>query len=223
VFGRRQLGSGQAAGPHRLGASNLGLDAGTCALITVLWAKLALQKRTATDEQVTPERQGELLDCRQREKAEAFQPSIRFETLVQEFGRKLGGKVRLRSMLGQLKRMKFVEYRRLDEIRAGPLLELAIDGEKMIGFIRSRVLSQYLETSGDLSTAVTDPIACMGQEIIRVLSEAGRPLSIADMEKSIGAHRREIKQALKELRDDQQVETIGSGSKTAYRTPAKED
>jgi hypothetical protein len=197
--------------------SNLGLDPGTCALITILWAKLALQKRTAADQQFTPDEQGELLAEAQREKTQAFQPTLRFETLVQEFGVKLGGKVRLRAMLGSLKRMKFVEYRRLDEVRAGPQLELAIDGERMIGFIRSRVLSQYLENSGDSIGAVPDPIGGLTQKVLRLLSEASKPLSIADVERSIGAHRREIKQALMELREDQRVETIGSGSKTAYR------
>jgi hypothetical protein len=201
--------------------SNLGLDSATCALITVLWAKLALQKRTAADQQVTPDEQGELLAETQREKAQAFQPSIRFETLVQEFGRKLGGKVRLRTMLGHLKRLKFVEYRRLDEVRAGPMLELAIDGERMIGFIRSRVLSQYLENPSEAAGAVPDPIAGVTQKIIYVLSEASQSLSAADLERSVGANRREIKQALKELREDQRVETVGSGSKTGYRILAK--
>jgi hypothetical protein len=198
-------------------SSNLGLDSGTCALVTILWAKLALQKRTAADQQFAADEQGELLAETKREKAQAFQPSIRFETLVQEFGPKLGGKVRLQAMLGHLKRMKFVEYRRLDEVRAGPLLELAIDGERMIGFIRSRVLSQYLENIGDSTGAAPDPIAGLTQKIIRALSAAGRPLSIAELESSIGAHRRETKQALRVLREDQRVETIGSGSKTAYR------
>ena len=197
--------------------SNLGLDAGTCALITVLWAKLALQKRTAADQQSAPDGQGELLEERQREKAQGFQPSIRFETLVHEFGRKLGGKVRLRSMLGHLRRMKFIEYRRLDEIHAGPMLELAIDGEQMIGFIRSRVLSQYLEGSGDVANPNADPIKGLSNAVMRILRDAGQPLGIADLEKSTGAHRREIKHALKMLREDQRVETIGSGSKTVYR------
>lgn len=202
--------------------SNLGLDSGTCALITILWAKLALQKRTAADQQLTPDMQGELLEETQREKEQAFHPSVRFETLVHEFGRKLGGKVRLRAMLGHLRRMKFVEYRRLDEIRAGPLLELAIDGERMIGFIRSRVLSQYLEKPSESMAAVPDPTAGLMHKIIAVLAEAGQPLSIAELENVMGVHRREIKQALRELREDQRVETIGSGSKTAYRILAKE-
>jgi hypothetical protein len=200
--------------------SNLGLDAGMCALITILWAKLALQKRTSADQQMTPDRQGDLLEERRREKVQAFQPSIRFETLVHEFGRKLGGKVRLRSMLGYLKRMKFVEYRRLDEIHAGPLLELAIDGERMIGFIRSRVLSQFLE-SGAPGAQIADPMADLRDEIVQLLSERGCPVSLAEIETASGVERRQIKAALRQLREDQRVDTVGSGSKTAYRILVK--
>ena len=120
------------------GPSNLGLGANACALLTVLWAKLVLQKRTAAETQHTPDAQQELLAGDRREQVREFEPSVRFETLDREFGRKLGGRTRLLSLLGQLRRLKFVTYRRLDAIRAGPLLELAIDGEKMI---RSRVLS----------------------------------------------------------------------------------
>jgi hypothetical protein len=38
----------------------------------------------------------------------------------------------------------FVKYNDFDDIQAGPLMELAIDGEKMIDFIRSRVLGELL-------------------------------------------------------------------------------
>src|SRR5438128_5747075 len=182
------------------GPSNLGLGANACALLTVLWAKLVLQKRTAAETQHTPDAQQELLAGDRREQVREFEPSVRFETLDREFGRKLGSRTRLLALLGQLRRLKFVTYRRLDAIRAGPLLELAIDGERMIGFIRSRVLSQYLESPGDSTGAAPDPIAGLTQNVIRVLSEACQPLSIADLERSIGAHRREIKQALKDLR-----------------------
>jgi hypothetical protein len=201
--------------------SNIGLDAGTCALITVLWARLALQKRTVMDQRLTPDAQGELLEETQRERAQSFHPSLRFETLFHEFGRKLGGKVRLRAMLGHLKRLKFVEYRRLDEIRAGPLLELAIDGERMIGFIRSRVLSQYLEQREGSTGSDPEPTAGLKQKILRTLSESGHPISVAEIEKSAGASRDEIKHLLKELREDAMVDTIGSGPKTLYRVLPK--
>ena len=130
--------------------TNLGLNANACALLTILWAKLALQKRTASQTQATPNEQGDLIAAERRDRVREYQPSVRYETLAREFGSKLGGRTRLRALLGQLRKLKFVAYRRLDEIQAGPLLELAIDGEKMIGFIRSRVLARYLESSIDL-------------------------------------------------------------------------
>lgn len=198
--------------------SNMGLAADACALITVLWARLALQKRTATDAQATPSEQGELLVDIRREKVSEFRPSIRFETLAQEFGRKLGGKVRLKALLGHLRKLKFITFRRFDDIQAGPLLELAIDGEKMVGFIRSRVLSQYLETSIE-ENHLTESSA--GDRIIEILTESGQPLSFSEIGSRSGIERRELRRALQELREDQRVESIGAGSKMIYRIRAK--
>lgn len=202
-------------------ASNMGLTVNTCALITVLWAKLALQKRTATDAQATPAEQGELLTDVRREKAMEFKPSVRFETLAHEFGRKLGGKVRLKALLGHLRKLKFITFRRLDDIQAGPLLELAIDGEKMIGFIRSRVLNQYLDMSSEDKRSV-ESSAGPGNLVMDILDISGQPLSISEIESRSGIERRELKRALHELREDQRVEAIGAGSKMVYRIRAKD-
>ncbi len=202
------------------GPSNLGLGANACALLTVLWAKLVLQKRTAAETQHTPDAQQELLAGDRREQVREFEPSVRFETLDREFGRKLGGRTRLLSLLGQLRRLKFVTYRRLDAIRAGPLLELAIDGEKMIGFIRSRVLSQYLGTvEGTLSAP---HIEGTHLRVLKSLSEASQPPTISELEGRTGIARRDLKKVLRELREEQEVEVVGSGAKTAYRLRSRE-
>lgn len=125
-------------------ATNLDLRANACALLTILWARLALQARTAGDTHATPDQQQALLTETRADEANAYAPSIRFETLAGEFGAKLGGRTILKSLLGQLRKLKFVEYHHLDEIKAGPLLELGIQGEGMIAFIRSRVLGEML-------------------------------------------------------------------------------
>jgi hypothetical protein len=127
--------------------TNLGLGANACALLTILWARLALQHRTAEDTQGVPNEQIPLLPQQRRNQAKNFQPSVRFETLAREFGEQLGGRTRLHVLVSQLRRLGFLSYRKLDEIQAGPLLELAIDGERMISFIRSRVLGQLLTQS----------------------------------------------------------------------------
>jgi hypothetical protein len=196
--------------------SNLGLGANACALLTILWAKLALQKRTVAQTQVTPAGQGELIAEQRRDRAREFQPSVRYETLAREFGSKLGGRTRLLTLLGQLRRLKFITYRRLDDIQAGPLLELAIDGEKMIGFIRSRVLDQYIEGVG--MPATLDVSSEHGEaRLIDTLSQSEEPLSIAQLEARTGLARRELKRMLKLMREDRQVEVVGGGAKTTYR------
>jgi hypothetical protein len=124
--------------------TNLDLSRDACALLTVLWARLALQRRTAEDTHDAPTMQPSLLPQQRAEQARSFTPSVRFETLVQEFGSRLGGRTRLRSLLSRLRRLGFIAYHHLDDIQAGPLLELGIDGEKMIAFIRSRVLGELL-------------------------------------------------------------------------------
>src|SRR5438552_13282796 len=114
--------------------TNLDLSRDACALLTVLWARLALQRRTAEDTHESPALQPSLLPQQRAEQARTFAPSVRFETLVQEFGSRLGGRTRLRSLLSRLRRLGFITYHHLDDIQAGPFLELGIDGEKMIAF-----------------------------------------------------------------------------------------
>ena len=196
--------------------TNLGLNANACALLTILWAKLALQKRTASKTQATPNEQGDLIAAERRDRVREYQPSVRYETLAREFGSKLGGRTRLRALLGQLRKLKFVAYRRLDEIQAGPLLELAIDGEKMIGFIRSRVLARYLESSIDLPTAQESSDG-RHDRILEALAQSTEPLSIAHLETRTGLARRDLKRIVRLLREDEQIETLGAGSKTVYR------
>jgi hypothetical protein len=124
--------------------TNLGLGADACALLTVLWARLALQSRTAEDTHSAPGQQPSLLSETRAQEAREYRPSVRLQTLEGEFGKQLGGKTRLRCLLSQLRRLGFVSYRIFDDISAGPLMELGIDGERMTSFIRSRVLGELL-------------------------------------------------------------------------------
>lgn len=127
--------------------TNLDLGADACALLTVLWARLALQSRTAEDARSAPGEQPSLLPESRTQEARTYRPSIRLQTLEGEFGKQLGGKTRLRGLLSRLRRLGFVSYRTHDEISAGPLMELGIDGERMTSFIRSRVLGELLGIS----------------------------------------------------------------------------
>ncbi len=88
----------------------------------------------------------------------------------------------------------------------------------MIGFIRSRVLSQYLENA--VESPADDSLDGGHDSIIELLSKADQPMSIAELETRSGIVRRELKRILKLLRENQHVETVGAGSKTVYRLRA---
>lgn len=133
-------------------ASNLGLRSDACALLVILWARLVLQKRTAADTRELPGQEA-LFPGGQSAAARNFQPSVRVEALVREFRSVLGGKSRILSLVTQLRRLRFLAGHG-EVIEAGPLLELGIDGERMIGFIRREVLAKLVaerdgEADGD--------------------------------------------------------------------------
>jgi hypothetical protein len=200
-------------------ASNRGLGADACSLLTILWARLALQRRMAEDSRTTPGLQPALLPEDRREAVRLFAPFVRFETLAREFGSQLGGRTRLKAILGQLRRLGFVSYRRLDQIEAGPLLELAIDGEKMVAFIRSRVLSRLLETPPEGEEPAA-PEQAIEDRIIGVLAEASEPCGIGEIEQRTGIPRRRIAKVLKVLREDERIEMVDARGKARYR-PAR--
>ena len=203
-------------------ASNRGLGADACSLLTVLWARLALQRRTAEDSRTTPDLQAPLLPEDRREAARRFAPFVRFETLAREFGSQLGGRTRLKSILGRLRRLGFVSYRRLDQIEAGPLLELAIDGEKMVAFIRSRVLSRLLEapSAGEETAA---PEQALEDRVMEVLAATAEPCGIGEIERRAGIPRRRLGKILKVLREDGKIEMIDARGQARYRPAAPEE
>ena len=124
-------------------ASNLGLRSDACALLVILWARLVLQKRTAADTRELPG-QSALFAGEQAEAAKSFRPSVQLEALAREFRSVLGGRSRILSLVTQLRRLRFLTGQG-EVIEAGPLLELGIDGERMIGFIRREVLAKLLD------------------------------------------------------------------------------
>src|SRR3954447_5076993 len=123
-------------------ASNLGLRSDACALLVILWARLVLQKRTAADTRELPG-QGEIFAGGQAAAARVYRTSVRLEALGREVRAVLGGRRRIQGLVTQLRRLQFLAGHG-EIIEAGPLLELGIDGERMIGFIRREVLAKLL-------------------------------------------------------------------------------
>lgn len=63
----------------------------------------------------------------------------RLETLVREFRPVLGGRSHIQRLVTRLRRLRFLAGHG-DIIEPGPLLELGIDGERMVAFIRRGAL-----------------------------------------------------------------------------------
>lgn len=202
-------------------SSNLNLNSDACALITILWSRLALPYRTVADTHETPDAQPNLFVDERSETARRFTPTVRFETLSREFGAQLGGKVRLKGLLAQLRRLGFVHYHRLDDIEAGPLLELAIDGARMASFIRTRVLSQLLQPKPPSEgEAPREPTAA--DQVIAALSDNKGPLSMAELERRTGLSRTRLRQTIDQLREERRVEKLGGKANAQYRLAGEE-
>ena len=128
-------------------SNNLGLARDQVALLVVLWALLILPKRSrqlTRQEDETSIAQSEMFATEKPlPSAEALNISISETTLLADFGAQLGGKVRVTIGLGVLSRLKFI-VRRGGNIYEGPLLDLALDYERMAPRILDGALRDLL-------------------------------------------------------------------------------
>jgi hypothetical protein len=104
------------------------LDRNALALLVIMWARLVLPQRLAEEG-----REGGVAE-----------PSVAFDAVCAEFGKKLGGPRRFDMYVGQLKRLGFLEYTRKDDIKAGPFLDLLGDSNKLASYLRQSTLAKVL-------------------------------------------------------------------------------
>lgn len=191
-------------------ASNLGLRADHCALLTILWARLVLQKRTAVDTESAPG-PGPLFPGDRADQARCFTPSVRMETLVREFGKVLGSRTHIKSLVSRLRVLGFLAGHG-ETIEPGPLLELGIDGERMIGFIRRGVLAELVARKEE--PAASDDGA--EAQVLRVLDELGGDAAMADLVRATGGQRDRLRRILKDLIAAGRVRKSGEHAATRY-------
>jgi hypothetical protein len=191
-------------------ATNLGLKSDACALVVILWARLVLQKRTAQSSRDTPG-QSELLAEHRADAAKQFTPSVRLPALVHEFGHVLGSETHVRSLLTQLRKLGFAAGRG-DVVEAGPLLELGVDGDRMVSFIRREVLAKLLEEREAAPAADEDP----GAPLVAVLARLGGSASISDLERETHQDRRPLLRLLKMLIQEGRVRKVGERGAARY-------
>lgn len=191
-------------------ATNLGLKSDACALIVILWARLVLQKRTAQSSRETPG-QSELLSGHRADAARQFTPSVRLPALVHEFGHVLGSETHVRSLLSQLRKVGFAGGRG-DVVEAGPLLELGVDGERMVSFIRREVLSKLVEEREATPARDEDP----GAPLLAVLERLGGSASISDLERETHQDRPPLLRLLRTLIEEGRVRKVGERGAARY-------
>jgi hypothetical protein len=207
-----RLAADVTAEPAFDSASNAGLRSDACALLVLLWARLVLQKRTVTDSRGVPG-QGSLLARDASQAARSYNPQIRLETIFREFGDVLGSRTHLKRLVSQLRRLRFIGGRG-DTIEAGPLLELGIDGDRMVAFIRRGVLAQMVEERE--RDANREEPAEPRHRILEVLEGLGGSAGIQQLEQATGEPRALLRRLLKELIEDGRVTRTGERAHTRY-------
>jgi len=215
-------------------ASNLGLRSDACALLVILWARLVLQKRTAAETRELPG-QSALFTREQATAARGFRPRVRLEALVREFRPVLGGRSRIQSLVTQLRRLGFLAGHG-EQVEAGPLLELAIDGERMVAFLRREVLAKLLaerESPGgqgsgskaDGGTAADgegvgddgeDLLAGFGGQVIDALTRLGGSAAMGELARLTAAPASRLRRILRDLEAAGRVRRTGERSGARY-------
>lgn len=130
-------------------ASNIGLSRDVVALLVLLWALIILPKRERQISRDSLESQGQsdLFGAASRpvdRDSAAVSGVVAESALLEDYGKLLGGKARVRQfMLPTLNRLGFIE-RRLGMIHEGPLLDLALDYAELAPRILQGALGDLL-------------------------------------------------------------------------------
>ncbi len=195
-------------------ASNLGLRADECALLVIAWARLGLQKRTARDTRDLPGPQSLLPEAR-AEAARSFQPHVRVSTLAREFKGVLGSASSVKRLVTRLRNLRFLAGRG-DIVEPGPLLELALDGERLVGWIRRNVLAQLLEEKAQSEEPEESPDG-LPARVLRALADLGGQASMRQLRQATSEPVSRLRAALRTLEAEGKVDREGHRSKTLYR------
>ena len=182
-----------ASDPAFEAASNLGLKADACALLVVLWVRLVLPRSQAGER--TPE---------------ALPPQVRLDTLARELRPLLGDRRRIRDLVSQLRRLNFLAGTG-EVIEAGPLLELGIDGERMIAFLRGGVLADLLKERAERGAKGAD-----ATQVMEVLQRLGGSAEMTDLVRETGAPASRLRIVLRSLAERGQVLRTGERRSARY-------
>lgn len=194
-----RLAPEMAGDPAFEAASNLGLRADACALLVVLWVRLVLPRRQAGE----------------RTAAEPMLPQVRLDTLARELRPLLGDRRRIRDLVSQLRRLSFLAGAG-EVIEAGPLLELGIDGDRMIAFLRGGVLADLLKERAERGAKGPESLASSAAQVLEVLQRLGGSAEMTDLVRETGAPASRLRIVLRSLAERGQVRRTGERRSARY-------
>lgn len=190
-----------AGDPAFEAASNLGLRADACALLVVLWVRLVLPRRQYREAgERTPE---------------ALPPQVRLDTLARELRPLLGDRRHIRDLVGQLRRLNFLAGAG-EVIEAGPLLELGIDGDRMLAFLRGGVLADLLKERERGARGAES----LNSQVLEVLQRLGGSAEMTDLVRETGAPASRLRIVLRSLAEQGQVRRTGERRSARYHLAA---
>ncbi len=148
-------------------STNARLPRGAVALLVILWTRLVLPRRVASDEarraredaQQRAIQRGEdpaLAEAAQAQSERLPAPTVARSALYAEFGHRFG-KIAFARYLSQLKSAGLVLENRAGLLREGPLLDVLVDGVTMARKLRDSVLWDLLERDGGTAKELEIP------------------------------------------------------------------
>lgn len=204
-----RLAPEMAADPAFEAASNLGLRADACALLVVLWVRLVLSQR--------PEGKAPLSET--DEVAGKNRLQVRLDTLARELRPLLGDRRHIRDLVSQLRRLNFLAGQG-EVIEAGPLLELGIDSDRMIAFLRGGVLEGLLKESERTDRGARrsegDGIAGFAAQVLEILRRLGGSAGMTELVRETGAPASRLRIVLRSLAEGGHVKRTGERRSARY-------
>ena len=131
--------------------NNLELPRDAVALLVVIWSLIILPKRQRQVARVEAAAQGQgemFASDKPVPKPESVAPMVSYRSLLADFGKQLGGQLRVNTHLKQLKDYGFIT-RRGEDIAEGPLLDLLLDYDLLAPRILDGALGEVLARSSD--------------------------------------------------------------------------
>lgn len=214
-----RLAPEMASDPAFEAASNLGLRADACALLVVLWVRLVLSQRSDAG----PPPKALLSETDEVPGKNRLQ--VRLDTLARELRPLLGDRRHIRDLVSQLRRLNFLAGQG-EVIEAGPLLELGIDSDRMIAFLRGGVLEGLLKESertdrgsrrseGD-SVAGIAGIAGFAAQVLEILRRLGGSAGMTELVRETGAPASRLRIVLRSLAEAGHVKRTGERRSSRY-------